>query len=99
MPLPRAGTQSYRTARASRRQSLLTVTQWVAQRTDVRGVIADVLQLQPDTTTIAAIFGSTSHEQFRAGECRREFAPLPAGWGSPGNDVRRFDQARRDVRA
>lgn len=51
-------------------------TLWVAQRVDLPGMVEDILQLRPDTTKIAVVFGSSAHERFWEGEFRREFAPF-----------------------
>jgi signal transduction histidine kinase len=45
----------------------------VTQAVNLRGMVEDILQLQPDTTNIAVVFGSTPIEQFWVAECRREF--------------------------
>jgi signal transduction histidine kinase len=46
----------------------------VGQRANIPGMVEDILQLEPDTTTIAVVFGNSALEQFWEGECRREFA-------------------------
>jgi len=45
----------------------------VTQVVNLPGIVEDILQLQPDTTTIAVVFGTSPLEQFWVGECRREF--------------------------
>lgn len=45
----------------------------VTQPINIPGIVEDILQLQPDTTDIAVVFGTSPLERFWVGECRREF--------------------------
>lgn len=45
----------------------------VTQKVNIPGMVEDILQLKPDTTHIAVVFGASPLEQFWASECRREF--------------------------
>ena len=49
-------------------------TYHVSQWANLPGMIEDILQLKPDTTEIAVIFGASALERFWEAECRREFA-------------------------
>ena len=46
---------------------------FVTQVVNVPGIVEDILQLQPDTTNIAVVFGTSPLERFWESECRREF--------------------------
>lgn len=48
----------------------------VTQRVDLPAMVEDILQLRPDTTEIAIVFGSSNLEHFWVSECRRELAPF-----------------------
>lgn len=48
----------------------------VTSRVNLPGMVEDILQLRPDTTNIAVIFGASPVEQFWEKECHREFAPF-----------------------
>ncbi len=45
----------------------------VAHQADLSGMVEDILQLQPQTTNIAVVFGASALERFWVNECRREF--------------------------
>lgn len=45
----------------------------VTQAIDLPSIVEDILQMQPDTTNIAVVFGTSPLEQFWVDECRREF--------------------------
>ena len=45
----------------------------VTQRIDPPGMMEDILQLQPDTTNIAVVFGNSPLEKFWVDECRCEW--------------------------
>jgi signal transduction histidine kinase len=45
----------------------------VTQKVDLSGMIEDILQMQPDTTNIAVVFGASPPEQYWVAQCRREF--------------------------
>jgi len=45
----------------------------VTQAINLPGIVEDILQLRPDTTNIAVVFGTSPLEQFWVSECRREF--------------------------
>jgi signal transduction histidine kinase len=45
----------------------------VTQKVNLPGIIEDILQLQPDTTNVAVVFGASPLEKFWLGECQREF--------------------------
>ena len=45
----------------------------VTQRVNLPGMIEDILQLQPQTTNIAVVFGASAIERLWVNECRREF--------------------------
>ena len=51
-------------------------TALVTQRVNLRGMIEDILQMRPDTTNIAVVFGSSALERRWVDECRREFQPF-----------------------
>ncbi len=46
----------------------------VTHKVDLPGMVEDILQLQPQTTHIAVVFGASAIEEFWVNECRREFA-------------------------
>lgn len=46
----------------------------VTQRIHLPSMVEDILQMQPQTTNIAVVFGASAVEKFWVGECRREFA-------------------------
>lgn len=46
----------------------------VTQRADLPGMVDDILQMQPDTSQIAVVFGSSPLEKFWAQECRKQFS-------------------------
>jgi PAS domain S-box-containing protein len=48
----------------------------VTQRVDLPGIVEDILQMQPQTTNVAVVFGSSALENFWVNECRREFQPF-----------------------
>lgn len=48
----------------------------VAHRVNLPGMVEDILRLQPETTNIALVFGSSAIEQFWAEEFRRESQPF-----------------------
>jgi PAS domain S-box-containing protein len=48
----------------------------VTQRVDLPGIVEDILQMQPQTTNVAVVFGSSPQENFWVNECRREFQPF-----------------------
>ena len=50
-----------------------TNTTLVAQRANLRGMVEDILQLQPQTTNIVVVFGASALERFWTEQCRREF--------------------------
>jgi PAS domain S-box-containing protein len=45
----------------------------VTQRVSLRGMVEDVLQLQPQTTNIVVVFGASTLERFWTEQCQREF--------------------------
>lgn len=45
----------------------------VTQRIDLPGMVEDILKMQPDTSHIAVVFGSSPLEKIWVEECRREF--------------------------
>ena len=45
----------------------------VTQKVDLTGMVEDILQLQPQTTNIAVVFGSSALEKTWVRECRHEF--------------------------
>lgn len=45
-------------------------------RLDLPGLLEDFLALRPGTTEVLAVFGSSRHERFWAGELEREWAPF-----------------------
>jgi len=45
----------------------------VTQKVNLRGMIEDILQMQPETTHIAVVFGASALERRWVDECRREF--------------------------
>jgi PAS domain S-box-containing protein len=45
----------------------------VTQRVNLVGMVEDILQVQPQTTNIAVVFGASAPENYWVGECRREF--------------------------
>ena len=49
---------------------------FVTQKINIPGLVEDILQMQPDTTNIAVVFGASRLEKFWVGECRREFQPF-----------------------
>jgi PAS domain S-box-containing protein len=55
---------------------LQTNATFVTQRVDLVGIIEDILQMQPQTTEIAVVFGSSPTENRWAEECRREYQPF-----------------------
>ena len=48
----------------------------VTHKVNLPGMIEDILQMEPQTTNIAVVFGSSALERFWANECRREFQPF-----------------------
>jgi len=48
----------------------------VTSRINIQGFLEDMLQLRPDTTNVAVIFGASPIEDFWVSECRREFQPF-----------------------
>jgi signal transduction histidine kinase len=46
---------------------------FVTQNINLPGMVEDILQMQPDTTNIAVVFGASQLEKFWVAECRREF--------------------------
>jgi signal transduction histidine kinase len=54
----------------------LTNSTLVAHKVNLPGLVEDILQLQPDTTNIAVVFGASRLEKFWVDECRREFQPF-----------------------
>ncbi len=46
----------------------------VAHLVNLPGIIEDILQVKPETTNIAVVFGSSALERYWTQECRREFA-------------------------
>lgn len=55
-------------------EPLRTNATFVIGRVNLPGMVEDILQLQPNTTNVAVIFGGTPLERFWEQECRREFA-------------------------
>jgi PAS domain S-box-containing protein len=55
---------------------LETNTTFLSQRISLPGMVEDILQLQPETTTIAVVFGSSELEKAWIQQCRREFQPF-----------------------
>jgi signal transduction histidine kinase len=45
----------------------------VTQAISLSGIVEDILQMQPDTTNIAVVLGTSPLEQFWVGQSRREF--------------------------
>ncbi len=45
----------------------------VTQKADLLGMVEDILELQPQTTNIAVVFGASAMERYWVNECRREF--------------------------
>ena len=48
----------------------------VAGKVDLPGLVENILQLLPDTETIAVVVGASELERFWLGELKREFAPF-----------------------
>jgi hypothetical protein len=48
----------------------------VTQEVDLPGMVEDILQMQPQTTQIAVVFGASPLENFWVEECRRVFQPF-----------------------
>ena len=48
----------------------------VTQKVNLPGMVEDILQMQPQTTNIAVVFGASALENFWVNECRREFQPF-----------------------
>ena len=48
----------------------------VTQRVNLPGMVEDILQMQPDTTSIVVVLGASRLERFWADESRREFQPF-----------------------
>jgi signal transduction histidine kinase len=48
----------------------------VTQRVNLPGMVEDILQMQPDTTSIVVVLGTSRLERFWADEYRREFQPF-----------------------
>lgn len=67
------------------------------QQVNLRGMIEDILQLQPNTTNIAVIFGNSPLEKFWTGECRREFASFTDRVGFTWLDDLSLDQMEARV--
>ena len=55
---------------------LQTNTTLVTQKANLPGIIEDILQLQPQTTNIVVVLGTSALETFWVEECRREFQPF-----------------------
>ena len=55
---------------------LQTNTTLVTQKANLPGIVEDILRLQPQTTNIAVVFGTSALERFWVEECRREFQPF-----------------------
>jgi len=45
----------------------------VTQKVNLSGFVEDILQMQPRTTNIVVVFGSSALERFWAAECKREY--------------------------
>lgn len=45
----------------------------VTHKVNLRGMVEDILQMQPQTTQIVVVFGASPLERFWISECRREF--------------------------
>jgi PAS domain S-box-containing protein len=52
---------------------LTTNTTLVSENVDLPLAIENILQVMPETTNVAVVFGATPLEQFWADECRKEF--------------------------
>ena len=52
---------------------LATNATLVTQRVNLSGMVEDILQMQPQTTNIAVVFGASNLEQYWVNECRRDF--------------------------
>jgi PAS domain S-box-containing protein len=48
----------------------------VTQKVNLPGTVEDILQMQPQTTDIAVVFGASALESRWVNECRREFQPF-----------------------
>jgi signal transduction histidine kinase len=55
---------------------MLTNATIVTHKVNILGMVEDILQMQPDTTNIAVVFGASRLEKFWVDECRREFQPF-----------------------
>ncbi|MBP1599144.1 MAG: two-component sensor histidine kinase, partial [Acidobacteria bacterium] len=55
---------------------LLPNTTLVTQRVNLPGTVEDILEMQPNTTDIAVVFGASALERNWVDECRREFQPF-----------------------
>lgn len=55
---------------------LQTNTTLVTQTVNLPGIVEDILRLQPQTTNIVVVLGTSALEKFWVEECRREFQPF-----------------------
>src|SRR5512135_2828981 len=55
---------------------LQTNTTLVTQKADLPAIVEDILRLQPQTTNIVVVLGTSALEKFWVEECRREFQPF-----------------------
>lgn len=55
---------------------LQTNTTLVTQKANLPGIVEDILRLQPQTTNIVVVLGTSALEKFWVEECRREFQPF-----------------------
>lgn len=55
---------------------LQTNTTLLTQQADLPGIVEDILRLQPQTTNIVVVLGTSALEKFWMEECRREFQPF-----------------------
>ena len=78
--------------------ALKTNATLVTQKVDLPGMIEDILQLQPDTTNIVAVFGVSSLDQFWAGEFRREWGAFTNRLGITWLDTLSLQQIQERVR-
>lgn len=55
---------------------LQTNTTLVTQQANLPAIVEDILRLQPQTTNIVVVLGTSALENFWVAECRREFQPF-----------------------
>jgi PAS domain S-box-containing protein len=66
-------------------------------RVNLRGIIEDILQVLPDTESIAVILGSSALEKFWIDECRREFADFSSRINFTYLNDKPFEEMKRRV--